>query len=78
MLFFLLCMLKETPNTDDAAAAETQTDNAGTETQAETEKPDSRGTGSGSGKKEQTTPPETVFKKLAPSYNRYTLLRDEL
>lgn len=68
----------ETPNTDDAAAAETQTDNAGTETQAETEKPDSRGTGSGSGKKEQTTPPETVFKKLAPSYNRYTLLRDEL
>lgn len=68
----------ETPNTDDAAAAETQTDNAGTETQAETEKPDSRRTGSGSGKKEQTTPPETVFKKLAPSYNRYTLLRDEL
>ncbi|KAK2560542.1 Endoplasmic reticulum resident protein 44 [Acropora cervicornis] len=75
---FLLCILKETPNTDDAAAAETLTDNAGTETQAETEKPDSRGTGSGSGKKEQTTPPETVFKKLAPSYNRYTLLRDEL
>ena len=27
---------------------------------------------------EQTTPPETVFKKLAPSEQRYTLLRDEL
>lgn len=72
------CIFKETPNTDDAAAAETQKDNAGTETQTETEKPDSRRTGSGSGKKEQTSPPETVFKKLAPSYNRYTLLRDEL
>jgi len=35
-------------------------------------------TGSGSGKKEQTSPPETVFKKLAPSFKRYSLLRDEL
>lgn len=26
----------------------------------------------------QTTPPESTFKKLAPSKNRYTLLRDEL
>lgn len=25
-----------------------------------------------------TTPPESTFKKLAPSKNRYTLLRDEL
>ncbi|KAK2170173.1 hypothetical protein LSH36_4g21001 [Paralvinella palmiformis] len=25
-----------------------------------------------------TTPPESTFKKLAPSRNRYTLLRDEL
>ena len=33
--------------------------------------------GSGSGKK-RTAPPETIFKKLSPSYNRYTLLRDEL
>lgn len=35
--------------------------------------------GSGSGdRKTKTSPPETVFKKLSPSYNRYTLLRDEL
>jgi hypothetical protein len=27
---------------------------------------------------EQTDPPETVFKKLKPSHDRYTLLRDEL
>lgn len=27
---------------------------------------------------QQTTPPESTFKKLAPSKNRYTLLRDEL
>ncbi|XP_028513934.1 endoplasmic reticulum resident protein 44 [Exaiptasia diaphana] len=34
---------------------------------------------SGSGdRKTKTSPPETVFKKLSPSYNRYTLLRDEL
>lgn len=26
----------------------------------------------------QTSPPESTFKKLAPSKNRYTLLRDEL
>lgn len=26
----------------------------------------------------QTAPPESTFKKLAPSKNRYTLLRDEL
>lgn len=25
-----------------------------------------------------TSPPESTFKKLAPSKNRYTLLRDEL
>ena len=25
-----------------------------------------------------TTPPESTFRKLAPSRNRYTLLRDEL
>lgn len=30
------------------------------------------------GEKQQTTPPESTFKKLAPSKNRYTLLRDEL
>jgi endoplasmic reticulum resident protein 44 len=28
--------------------------------------------------KKKTTPPESTFKKLAPSKNRYTLLRDEL
>lgn len=28
--------------------------------------------------KQPTTPPESTFKKLAPSKNRYTLLRDEL
>ena len=28
--------------------------------------------------KEPTTPPESTFKKLAPSKDRYTLLRDEL
>lgn len=28
--------------------------------------------------KVQTQPPESTFKKLAPSSNRYTLLRDEL
>ncbi|XP_068688993.1 endoplasmic reticulum resident protein 44-like [Montipora capricornis] len=67
-----------TPDTDDAAATGVDTDNTGTETQPETDKPDSRKSGSGSSKKEQTSPPETVFKKLAPSYNRYTLLRDEL
>lgn len=27
---------------------------------------------------EITSPPESTFKKLAPSSNRYTLLRDEL
>jgi endoplasmic reticulum resident protein 44 len=30
------------------------------------------------GSKKPTTPPESTFKKLAPSKNRYTLLRDEL
>lgn len=30
------------------------------------------------GGKQPTTPPESTFKKLAPSKNRYTLLRDEL
>lgn len=29
-------------------------------------------------KKSPTTPPESTFKKLAPSKNRYTLLKDEL
>lgn len=28
--------------------------------------------------KSPTTPPESTFKKLAPSKNRYTLLKDEL
>lgn len=28
--------------------------------------------------KKPTTPPESTFKKLAPSKNRYTLLKDEL
>lgn len=28
--------------------------------------------------KQPTTPPESTFKKLAPSKNRYTLLKDEL
>ncbi|XP_022905465.1 endoplasmic reticulum resident protein 44 [Onthophagus taurus] len=31
-----------------------------------------------SAKKQPTTPPESTFKKLAPSKNRYTLLKDEL
>ena len=30
------------------------------------------------GDNKQTTPPESTFKKLAPSKNRYTLLKDEL
>ena len=62
-----------TDQTDDNTGTDT---NQGTETEAERGK--AGRTGSGSGKKEQTSPPETVFKKLAPSYNRYTLLRDEL
>lgn len=69
---------EETHTPDDGGATGTETDQAGTETEPETEKTGSGKTGSGSGKKEQTSPPETVFKKLAPSYNRYTLLRDEL
>jgi hypothetical protein len=32
----------------------------------------------GSDGDEQTDPPETVFNKLKPSHDRYTLLRDEL
>ena len=28
--------------------------------------------------KQPTSPPESTFKKLAPSKNRYTILRDEL
>ena len=75
----LVCIFKEETHTpDDGGAAGTETDQTGTETGPETEKTGSGKTGSGSGKKEQTSPPETVFKKLAPSYNRYTLLRDEL
>lgn len=31
-----------------------------------------------SSQKAPTTPPESTFKKLAPSKNRYTLLKDEL
>lgn len=31
-----------------------------------------------SSQNEITSPPESTFKKLAPSSNRYTLLRDEL
>lgn len=34
--------------------------------------------GTGGDAKQDTTPPESTFKKLAPSKNRYTLLRDEL
>jgi len=30
------------------------------------------------GRKVVTSPPESTFKKLAPSKNRYTLLKDEL
>lgn len=30
------------------------------------------------GDRKGTSPPESTFKKLAPSKNRYTLLRDEL
>lgn len=33
---------------------------------------------SNSAEKKTTTPPESTFRKLAPSKNRYTLLRDEL
>ena len=32
----------------------------------------------GNAERKPTTPPESTFKKLAPSKNRYTLLRDEL
>ncbi|RMX46334.1 hypothetical protein pdam_00000688 [Pocillopora damicornis] len=68
---------EETTETDspEEAGTEKETETGqGTETQ----KTGSGKTNSGSGRKEQTSPPETVFKKLAPSYNRYTLLRDEL
>ncbi|CAH3159572.1 unnamed protein product [Porites lobata] len=65
----------EEPQTPDTGTTGTDGQGDGTETQTET---DSGRATSGSGKKEQTSPPETVFKKLAPSYNRYTLLRDEL
>lgn len=56
---------------------ETQTNEEGTKESGNTQKPQtgSGSQGAGSGK---TSPPETVFKKLAPSHNRYTLLRDEL
>lgn len=33
---------------------------------------------SAASQKQPTTPPESTFKKLAPSKNRYTLLKDEL
>lgn len=66
---------QEEPQTPDTGTTGTDDQGDGTETQTET---DSGRATSGSGKKEQTSPPETVFKKLAPSYNRYTLLRDEL
>lgn len=70
---------KETTETDSPEEAGTEKE---TETETgqgtETQKTGSGKTNSGSGRKEQTSPPETVFKKLAPSYNRYTLLRDEL
>lgn len=66
---------QEEPQTPDTGTTGTENQGDGTETQTET---DSGRATSGSGKKEQTSPPETVFKKLAPSYNRYTLLRDEL
>lgn len=60
----------ETQTNEDVAK-----DGAATEVDdGATKKPQS-GSGGGSGK---TNPPETVFKKLAPSHNRYTLLRDEL
>lgn len=68
---------QDATETDSPETAGTETDQ-GTETKTETQKTGSGRTGSGSGRKEQTSPPETVFKKLAPSYNRYTLLRDEL
>lgn len=35
-------------------------------------------TPSGNQAKDPTTPPESVFNKLKPSYNRYTILKDEL
>ncbi|XP_058962610.2 endoplasmic reticulum resident protein 44 isoform X2 [Pocillopora verrucosa] len=68
---------EETTETDSPKEAGTEKE---TETGqgTETQKTGSGKTNSGSGRKEQTSPPETVFKKLAPSYNRYTLLRDEL
>ena len=74
---YMLFEFKETTETDspEEAGTEKETETGqGTETQ----KTGSGKTNSGSGRKEQTSPPETVFKKLAPSYNRYTLLRDEL
>jgi endoplasmic reticulum resident protein 44 len=40
--------------------------------------PDSTVKGDGSSPPTATSPPESTFKKLAPSKNRYTLLRDEL
>lgn len=63
---------------EEGAKGETQTNDDGTKEDGATKNPQTgSGTaqGGGSGK---TSPPETIFKKLAPSHNRYTLLRDEL
>ena len=40
--------------------------------------PSQEGHGHGHGGAESTSPPESTFRKLAPSGARYTLLRDEL
>ena len=62
----------ETQTNEDVAKDGTA---MGVDDDGATKKPQSGSGGGGSGK---TSPPETVFKKLAPSHNRYTLLRDEL
>ncbi len=55
------------PPVEDAAQADTATEDHVKKDDSDTPKPPV-----------PTTPPESVFKKLAPSRTRYTVLRDEL
>lgn len=69
-LFFFV-MLQEI--SDGGSQGDTGTDGTATDDGS-----NKHGTSGSGDRKAKTSPPETVFKKLSPSYNRYTLLRDEL
>ncbi|XP_031572662.1 endoplasmic reticulum resident protein 44-like [Actinia tenebrosa] len=72
---------EETPKPDVIETVQGGQGDQGTDNQqggAATDNKQPGESGSGERKKTKTSPPETVFKKLSPSYNRYTLLRDEL